>query len=78
MGGAVCKQTVKTLTRRRIFVPYGLGLHCLHTSHKKGARIVWAYSVWCFLCFCYPLLIFFKVNFFKSPYGIDLGPNKVE
>ena len=33
-----CKQTVETLIRRRI-VASGLGIHCLHMSHKKDARL---------------------------------------
>ena len=62
MDGAVCKQTVKTLTRRRILAAYGLGLHCLHTSHKKGARLVGAYSVW----WVFFMLLLSSADFFSK------------
>ena len=37
----ICKQTVETLIRRRVLFASGLGLHCLHTSHKKDTRLIW-------------------------------------
>ena len=43
LNGTFCKQTVETLIRRCVLrsVASDLGLHCLHMSHKKDARLIW-------------------------------------